>query len=498
MIEPDARALREAVVGIAADLSLPGILTKVVTSARVLTGARHAVVEVPHAAPVSSGDPAPGAALGVPLDAGRGRFGELRLTGKAGGFTGADREVVAALAAAAGTAIDNAAAYARTRARERWLEASHEVTAALLTGEDPRRTLGLIAEHARAVSGASAAAVAVPREDDPHTLSFDVVAAGADAPPGLTGLTVPLHGTASGAAFRSGTPVVVRDYGRYVAREQAEVEVPEAIRALDSAVAVPLVVGGETLGVLLVARVGGMPPFTDDEVALARTFAGHAALAMEFARAEEDRQRLAVFTERDRIARDLHDLVIQRLFATGLGLEGLRPLVTQPEVADRLTGFVHELDRTIREIRNSIFSLTQPEEPDGSLRAELLRLAQDCTSALGFPPRLRFTGPVDSAVPPQVRVDLVATVREALANVARHARAGEVSIEVAVDGSGRSLTLTVSDDGIGIPEESGRRSGLVNLGERAARWSGRCSVRSGGKRGTILVWTAELAGAEGA
>ncbi len=499
VIGPGARGLVEAVVGVAADLSLPEILTKIVTSARDLTGAAHAVIQVPDAAPVRSGDPAaPGASLTMPLHARGGRFGELRLR-KEGGFTGADREAVVTLVAAAGMAIDNATLYERTRSRERWLEASHEVTAALLTGENPQRTLRLIAEHARVVAGATAAAVAVPREDDPGTLVFEVVAAGEHAPPGLTGLTVPVEGTASGEAFRTGEAVVVRDYGRYVAKEQAKVNIqmPEQVTELDSAVAVPLIVGGETLGVLLVAKFGDAAPFTDDEVGLARTFAGHAALAMEFARAEEDRQRLAVFTERDRIARDLHDLVIQRLFATGLGLEGLRPLVTQPEVADRLTGFVHELDRTIREIRNSIFSLTQPEETGEGLRAELLRVAQDCTPALGFTPRVGFTGPVDTAVPPPVRADLAATVREALSNVARHARARAVSVEVAVDGAGRSLTLTVADDGVGIPDEPGRRSGLVNLGERAARWRGRCSVGRGGERGTTLVWTADLNGAGG-
>ncbi|GAB3586987.1 GAF domain-containing sensor histidine kinase [Amycolatopsis endophytica] len=497
MIEPSARGLLEAVVGIAADLSVPEILGKIVISARDLTGARHARIQVPDAAPVGSGDPgAPGPPLTMPLHARGGRFGELRLTGKDGGFTEADRQAVVTLVATAGMAIDNATLYSRTRSRQRWLEASHEVTAALLTGEDPRHTLQLIAERARVVSGGDAAAVAVPSEDDAATLVFEVVAAGEEAPPGLTGLTVPVEGTASGEAFRSREPVVVRDYGRFAAKEQAKVdkEMPELVTALDSAVAVPLIVGGETLGVLLVARFGDVAPFTGDEVQLARTFAGHAALAMEFARAEEDRQRLAVLTERDRIARDLHDLVIQRLFATGLGLEGLRPLVAQTEVADRLSGFVHELDRTIREIRNSIFSLTEPDEPGDSLRSELVRLTEDCTPVLGFAPRLGFSGPVDSAVPPGVRSDLTATVREALSNVARHARAAAVSVDVVVDRAGRSLTLTVSDDGVGIPVVSGRRSGLANLADRAARWGGRCSWEQRGERGTTLVWTAGLNG----
>ncbi|HEY4460091.1 MAG TPA: histidine kinase, partial [Pseudonocardiaceae bacterium] len=269
---------------------------------------------------------------------------------------------------------------------------------------------------------------------------------------------------------------------------------PPMVRDLDSAVSVPLIAGDETLGVLVVAKFRDRAPFTDTEVQLAKSFAAHAALAVQFARAEQDRRRLAVFEDRDRIARDLHDLVIQRLFATGLGLEGLSRLITVPKIAERLTSFANDLDRTIRDVRNSIFSLQEPVEARGDLRSELLRIAHDSVGVLGFEPRIGFDGPLDSAVPAAVRKDLIATLREALSNAARHAQASTVSVDVTVDRSGRTVSLTVVDDGIGLPDEPGRRSGLANLAERAARWGGTFSARRADERGSELIWTVPLAG----
>ncbi|MFC4079206.1 GAF domain-containing sensor histidine kinase [Amycolatopsis samaneae] len=420
-------------------------------------------------------------------------FGYLGFAGK-GEFTADDEEVLAGLAAAAGVAIENATLFDQVRRRERWLEASYHVTGALLAEQDLTATLRLIAERARIVSGGSAGAVARPLGPDSAELVFEVVEPpGADADR-LAGLRVPTEGTATGVAFTTGRSVVVRDYGEYVEKQQRDrvTSLPPMIRDLDSAIAVPLIVGDETLGVLLVAKFRDKAPFTDFDVQLAETFAAHAALAVEFSRAQADRQRLAVFAERDRIARDLHDLVIQRLFATGLGLEGLGRLVTEPEVADRVTGFVQDLDRTIREIRNSIFSLQEPEEIRGSLRSELLRVALEAGNALGFEPRIGFDGPLDAAVGDAVRADLVAVLREALSNVARHAGASSVAVDVAVDRSGRELRLTVTDDGTGIPERPVRRSGLANLAERAARWGGACTARRLDEGGTGVVWTAVL------
>jgi signal transduction histidine kinase len=433
--------------------------------------------------------------LGVPIPV-RGRvFGNLYLTEKEDGteFTELDEQIAVGLAAAAGVAIENATLFEQAQRRERWLAASYDVTSALLAGQDLDATLRLVAERARTVAGGTAGGIARPHPKDRSLLVFDIV-----EPPGpdadrLVGLTVPVENTATGIAFHTREPVVVRNYGGHVILQQGEGRVlPSMVAGLDSTIAVPLVTGDETLGVLVVARFRDTAPFTDAEVELARTFAGHAALAIAFARAEHDRRRLALFEDRDRIARDLHDLVIQRLFATGLGLEGVSRLITDTVAAERIAGFVQDLDRTIRDIRNSIFSLQEPAQAQGSLRSELLRTVLDAADMLGFEPRVSFAGPLDIAVPDPVRSDLLATLREGLANVARHARATSATVDVSVDRAGTELTLVLADDGIGIPEHPARHSGITNIAERAARWRGTCSIRAGANGGTRLDWQVVL------
>ncbi|WP_420805358.1 GAF domain-containing protein [Amycolatopsis decaplanina] len=501
----DAKAPRilDAVAGIARDLSLSEVLRRMVESACELTGAPFGALSVP-----DSGEfirfgaawerpPSEDESRVMPIRT-RGRiFGMLYLARKPDGeeFTESEDDLLVALTAAAGVVIENAVLFDQAQRRERWLEASYHVTGALLADQDLTATLRLIAERARVVAGATAGAVARPRGDG--QLVFEVV-----EPPGpdadrLAGIVVPTEGTATGMAFTTGEPVVVRDYGEKVVEYQSErgAVMPAAIKDLDSTVVVPLIAGEEKLGVLLVAKFRDRTPFSAYDVQLAETFAAHAALAVEFARAQQDRQRLAVFEDRDRIARDLHDLVIQRLFAIGLGLEGLSKLASEPAVAGRVTGFAHEIDRTIREIRNSIFSLQEPAEAQGSLRSELLRVALDAGCA--SEPRVGFDGPLDSTVPDTVRSDLIATLREALSNVVRHAAATTVSVDVSVDRDGRRLKLSVVDDGVGMPAEPGRRSGVANLAERAARWNGSFSVEARPEGGTRLDWSVELPARQG-
>ncbi|SFI61386.1 GAF domain-containing protein [Amycolatopsis sacchari] len=507
MIESSARALLDAVVGIAADLSLPDVLRRVVESACGLVGAEYGVLAelLPGrrlGRVVEAGEPreyrtpadlpsGPGT-LSVPLRTRDGLFGRLYLARRDGGFTEQDRGEVVALAAAGSIAIENAVLYEQTLRRERWREASQQVTAALLAGEDGGTTLHTIADRARVVAGAPVGAVALPSETEPDTLVFEVLASPYPGYERLVGARVPYDGTASGRAFLRGEPVVISSYGGYAAIQQANsgLRAPDTFADLDSAVAVPLKAGSQKLGVLLVVRFRDEEPFTDAEVGLVRDFAAHAALAVEFARAEEDRRRLVVFEERDRIARDLHDLVIQRLFAIGLGLEGLSRLTKQPELAERVTGFVRDLDRTIRDVRNSIFSLQEPAEAHGGVRSDLLRMAQDSTAMLGFEPRVSFDGPLDAAVTGPLRADLLATVREALSNVARHAGANSVAVEVVVERGNRELSLTVLDDGVGCTGSSPHGQGLANLRKRAARWHGTLTVGPRPEGGTKLVWTA--------
>ncbi|TVT17273.1 GAF domain-containing protein [Amycolatopsis acidiphila] len=498
-------------VGIAADLRLPDVLRRIVESACELVDAEHGVIaellpehrlgrviEVggPHGYGCQDDLPHGSGTIAVPIRLRESVFGRLYVTGKRGGrvFAEQDREWLVALAAAASIAVENASLYEQALRRERWREASQQVTAALLAGEDSGTTLHTIADRARVVANASGGAIALPSQTDSSALVFEIIASPYPEYHRLVGAIVPKEGTASGQAYTTGKPVVVSQYGGHVAVQQAnsDIDVPRSIKDLDSAVAVPLIAGGDKLGVLLVVKFRDADPFTDAEVELVRDFAAHAALAVAFARAEEDRRRLVVFEERDRIARDLHDLVIQRLFAIGLGLEGLSRLTARPELAERVTGFVRDLDRTIRDVRNSIFSLQEPAEAHGGVRSDLLRMTQDSVGMLGFEPRISFDGPLDAAVAGPVRSDLLATVREALSNVARHAAASSVSIEVLVDRNGRQLSLTVLDDGVGGAVDPPRASGLANLKQRAARWHGALSVEPRPDGGTKLAWTAVL------
>jgi signal transduction histidine kinase len=199
-----------------------------------------------------------------------------------------------------------------------------------------------------------------------------------------------------------------------------------------------------------------------------------------------------VFEDRDRIARDLHDLVIQRLFAIGLGLQGMTRLMVRPEISERIGGFVEELDQTIREIRRSIFSLQEPPDGPVSLRGEMLRVLQDAAGSLGFEPTMSLDGPVDSLVPDAMRPDALATLREALSNVARHAAANSANVNIVVDRDGREMRLTVRDDGIGMKLPPSRRSGLANISQRAERWHGRCEIDSAPEQGTTIRWTVPL------
>ena len=258
---------------------------------------------------------------------------------------------------------------------------------------------------------------------------------------------------------------------------------PAMIKDLDSAISVPLIVGEETLGVLVVAKFRDRSPFTDSDVQLAETFAGHAALAVEFSRAQEARQQLAVFSDRDRIGRDLHDLVIQRLFAIGLTLEGAARLAVRPEAAQRISTAVDDIDTTIKDIRRTIFELSAPTE-SADLRAKVSQAVTDLTPALGFTPRLVMEGPVDSVVTDDVRPHLMAVLREALTNVARHAAA--TSAEVVLS-AGEDVVLTVSDDGVGY-QPGPRRSGVRNMADRAAALGGRCDITGRDAGGTEVVW----------
>lgn len=251
---------------------------------------------------------------------------------------------------------------------------------------------------------------------------------------------------------------------------------------------VPLGGAHDVRGVLAVEAGGPVDAAVRTMLA---AFAGQAAVALELAERRRDAEALSVYEDRDRIARNLHDLVIQRLFATGMALEGASRLVElRPgEAAERMRHAVADLDETIREIRSTIFALQGPAAGGvPSLRTLVLDTVSAAVPTLGFSPSVTFRGPVDTAVPDGLRQHLVATLREALSNVARHARARHVAVALGVDDE---AVLSVRDDGVGLAA-GGRRSGLANLEERARRLGGTFTATGRTDGGTELLWRVPL------
>jgi signal transduction histidine kinase len=416
--------------------------------------------------------------LGVPIRARDQVFGNLYLTEKRGAdeFTPDDEELVSALAVAAGVAIDNARLYAAAGYRQRWLEATAEITNVLLGEVQRTSALELVARRAREVSGASMVMVLL---HDPDTARLRVEVVDPEQR-GLPGVTLSATDDALGTVISDGQAVVV-DNLRTAAAWPVQVGDGPAMIA-------PLAASGTVQGLLVIAHLPGGGRFDDEvDVSLLSSFAGQAALALERARAQDERELLVVLEDRERIARDLHDVVIQRLFATGLQLQSTSRLA-RADVAERIGSAVDELDNTIRDIRSAIFELRSPVA--ATLRADIRATVDAAAASLGFRPVLRLDGPIDSAVPDEVRPDLVAALREALSNVVKHARASAVTVHITITQG--QLRLTVADDGVGRPSDVDERSGLLNLRQRAGRHGGEVSLTATGDSGITVEWTVPL------
>ncbi|WP_424886937.1 GAF domain-containing protein [Streptomyces sp. XH2] len=423
--------------------------------------------------------------LGVPIRVRDQVFGNLYLTEKRGGahFDEEDEAVLSTLAVAAGVAIDNARLYEESTRRERWLRAGAQVTNSLMSGSPRASVTAQIAELAKEITEARLATVSLPLKDG-SALTVDV--ATGEAADDVRGLRLPVEGTLAGAAFAGREPVCSAG----VAEDPRVTGVPGAVAGLGPAVAVPITSGETVKGVLFLARGAGRPVFSETEVEPLLRFAGQAALAMELAERRMDAEQLTLLEERDRIARDLHDLAIQRLFATGMTLQSADRFIDHPQASERVQRAVGDLDETIKIIRSTIFGLRSRETaPQHGLRMRVVRTAGEAAALLGFTPSLRMEGLLDTQVPRAAADDVVAVLGEALANVARHAHAA--SADVAVANDGRSLVLTVTDNGVGMPS-GGRRSGLRNLAERAERHGGRLRFGTPPGGGTLLTWEIPL------
>src|SRR6266545_3671450 len=300
----------------------------------------------------------------------------------------------------------------------------------------------------------------------------------------LTAVTYPIEGTLSGVAIQSGRPVLVGD----VRQERNFTVHLSEVMPVGPVMAIPLVGAARIRGALMVGRLHGRRRFNEADLDMATTFANHAAIALELSDARLDQQRMVLLEDRDRIARDLHDHVIQRLFAAGLTVQSVASGLGDDRRGERLAQVVGDIDATIRQIRTSIFELRGSLGPEtGTLRTQLVDVAGELTETLGFSPRLRFTGPLDAVVPEPIVEDLLAVVREALTNVVRHSQASQVDVEVAATST--QLTVDVIDNGVGIGEAA-RRSGLANLRDRAERHEGELTTPD--HEGTHLRWTIPL------
>ncbi|HEX8005113.1 MAG TPA: GAF domain-containing protein [Trebonia sp.] len=425
--------------------------------------------------------------LGVPVRVRDEVFGNLYLTGKRGGgeFTEDDEAVLTALGAAAGIAVENARLYDAARRHQRWIQASAEVTTALLSGAEPGEVLTSITRQTLELSGSDLTVLALP---DAEGRRLTIAYAEGDGAEAARGLVLPVGESLSGQVLISGDPVTSADFaadGRAAAAARA------AMSHIGPAVLFPLGTSGDGRGVLTIGRRHGAAAFPPAEAALAAAFAAQAGVALELAASRAEAERLSVYEDRDRIARDLHDLVIQRLYATGMSLEATMPMITKPQAADRVGQAVEAMDLTIKDIRGAIFALQAREnnsQPD--LRGDVVDLVEEMTPMLGFAPSLRLGAGLRAPVSAEAAEQALAALREALSNAARHADASQVDVTVDIDADGM-LTVQVTDNGTGIPDGT-RRSGLRNLAGRAEKLGGTLrfqAAQPGAARlGTRLEW----------
>jgi signal transduction histidine kinase len=372
--------------------------------------------------------------------------------------------------------VDNARLHEEARDRQRWLEATGEISSALLSGTDVVEVLRLVASRAVELTGADDALIALPVE--PSGALVVTVCAGphSDA---LTGRRIPLDGSTSGAVLRDHVP-------RNVPRLEFDL-VGGAAADLGPALVVRLRSGESTAGVLLAVRAPGAARFDEHQLQIVSAFADQAALALRDAESQSARRELALVVDRDRIARDLHDHVVQRLFAVGLSMQGTHRRTDSPVVAERLTQHIGQLQEVIEEIRSAIFDLHAAPGRKQGLRASLQHAVSDATGGADIRTTVRMSGPLDR-VPAGLAEHAEAVVREAVSNVLRHANAAELAITVSLDDN---LVIDVSDTGSGLPPVV-VRSGLRYLEQRAAEAGGDFRVERRESGGTRLVWTVPM------
>ena len=484
----------------------------------------------------------PGCILSAPLRAHHQGYGRLYLCDKPGGFTSGDVTTVQTLAQAAAIAVENARLYREARSREQWMAVSQELTTLLLSGAEEDDALTLVARRIREVAHADTVALVLPSVGDAWACE---IADGAHAAE-LIGTFFPARGRAL-RTLEQQTGLTVPSL--HEAWGAADLLV-EPLARFGPALYAPMLHRGRGVGVILLLREQGAPTFTDQDLEIAELVAGQATMAFELADAQHAQEMATLLDERARIARDLHDLAIQQLFAAGMQISSARErLRSAPGAADQvdvvcrvLDSSLAAVDDSVGQIRSIVRSLRDRDE-DVGLVERLRRESSLARTLLGFAPSLLLSvdgralalagraeedeliGAVDAAVDPEVADDMVAVVREGLSNVARHAHASSVTVDVmltgvvpgggaepamsgstssrpAVSGPGDAepaVEIVCRDDGVGVDPGVTRRSGTANMAERARRHGGSFVIgprarNDGASRGTCFTWRVPLAG----
>ncbi|HEY8340365.1 MAG TPA: GAF domain-containing sensor histidine kinase [Egibacteraceae bacterium] len=467
-----------------------GILGQLIRDPRPLRLRR--LSDHPASVGVPPGHPHPGSFLGVPIRVRGEVFGNLYLTDKVGAeeFSEDDEELLVGLAAVAGAAIENARLYERSRRREQWLDALHRVSVTVAESDNLEEALREVTAAARTLVGADVASIAVPTPDDDE---FEIIAAMGDLSERLQGARFPKEGSLTQEALRREEPLVLEDVSDHPHSGQPVVQ----LGAFGPAMFVPLRARGQGFGTITLANRHGGRLFDEVDLRLLETFARQASLALEREQSRRALARLALLEDRERIGRDLHDTVIQQLFALGLDLESVagRLREVDPAVSRRLELAVATLDDVIKEIRSTIFAVRRPDT--AHLVERVTDVVMRASGALGFDPEVAIDAAAGApSVPAHVIDELAAVLREALSNVARHARATRAEVTVHV---GSDLLLRVADNGVGLgvmregPSERGG-FGLGNMRSRAEALGGVFTIESSPEGGTTLQWQVPLNG----
>lgn len=522
--------LLSAVVGLAQDLSLETVLDRLVRSACELVGARYGALGVigedrslshfitvgidteqiksigdlptGHGVlgllirepeplrlhdlgqhPIASGfppnHPPMKTFLGVPVRVRDEVFGNLYLTEKNGGhdFTPEDEDLAVALAAAAGVAIQNARLFDDSRRRQKWLEAGMDLSSRLMVSQHPgsEEDLDLVADAALKVSESVLAVVAVPDGGGTLRCRSSLGAQSLQAGEEIKACSVVADVVATGQS------AMTRD-----AREVFDESMADKLGAV---LVCSLGHTNQDYGVLLLARPPGAAAFTQADLESSSLFGGRIGLALDLSRVHSLREQNLLFSDRERIARDLHDLVIQRLFASGLSIQSLGRYSQDPVAHGRIAAVTGELDDTIRILRDTIYSLRTGDVDTEPLTGRILKVVDENARVYATAPQLSFSGPVDDAVGENVAGHLLSVLSEGLSNAARHSGAEDIGVTVSVrDGA---VELVITDNGRGFTEPS-RVSGLANMRHRAELLAGACTIDSTPGRGTRIVWSAKL------